>query len=200
MPDEVERLETLWGDAFGDAYTVRNQDGFFLRKDFWHRIGVTYKPETILEVGCNSGNNLKYLGNAAKAEAYGLDINKSALRKARITMPGLNLLYGKARDLPFKDACFDMTFTCGVLIHQPLESLRQVMAELIRVSKRYVVAIEYYRPARTVIPYRDETSALFGDDFGGIYTKEFKLQLLETGILKKDQGFDNSTFWVMERS
>jgi pseudaminic acid biosynthesis-associated methylase len=199
MPTETDRLEKLWGDNFGDEYTVRNSDGFFLRKDFWTKIGTTYKPETVCEIGCNVGNNLKYLGSAAKAECYGLDINKSALRKARISIPGLNLVYGKARDLPFKNGLFDLSFTCGVLIHQPQDSLRQVMSEVVRISKKYVLCMEYFRDKRTVIPYRQQKGALFGDDYGGIYQREFGLKLLETGVLKKDQGFDNVTYWVMEK-
>ena len=39
------------------------------------------------------------------------------------------MIQGVARDLPFRDDFFDLTFTCGVLIHQPKESLREVMAE-----------------------------------------------------------------------
>lgn len=197
---DAERLENLWGDAFGDSYTVRNSDGFFLRKDFWIQIGTTYKPSTVLEVGCNAGNNLKYLGSASKAECYGLDINKSALRKARIAMPGLNLVYGKARDLPFKDRYFDLAFTCGVLIHQPADSLRKVMSEVVRVSKRYVLCLEYFRPVRTVIPYRGEKEALFGDDYAGIYQREFKLNKLEDGFLTKKDGFDNVTWTVLEKA
>lgn len=198
-PGEAERLEQLWGEDFGDAYTVRNQDGFYLRKDFWAKIAKATTPATVLEVGCNSGNNLKYLGSASKAECYGIDINKSALRKSRITMPGLNLIYGKARELPFKDNLFDLVFTCGVLIHQPEESLYEVMAGVVRCSKKYVLALEYFRPTRSVIPYRGENAALFGDDYAGIYQKEFHLRQIDSGLLKKDQGFDGVTWSLMER-
>lgn len=196
---EAERLEKLWGDEFGDKYTIRNQDGFFLRKDHWIRMAVLTKPGTVLEVGCNSGNNLKYIGSASKAECYGIDINKSALRKAHIAMPGLNLIYAKARELPFKDEYFDLVFTCGVLIHQPEESLRTVMSEIVRCSKRYVLAMEYFRPTRSIIPYRGETAALFGDDYAGIYQREFGLKPIDTGFLKKDEGFDGVTWALMEK-
>lgn len=199
MSTEAERLERLWGEDFGDAYTIRNQDGYFLRKDFWLKIGTEYKPKKVLEVGCNAGNNLRWLGSASKADCYGIDINRSALRKGRITIPGLNLLYGKARDLPFKDGLFDLVFTCGVLIHQPEDSLRKVMSEVIRVSNRYVLTMEYHRPVRTVIPYRDEKDALFGDDYGGIYQREFGLRSIANGTLSKSEGFDNVTWMVLEK-
>ena len=199
MPSEAERLESLWEGEFGSSYTERNSDGYFLRSKFFESIGTIYKPHTVLEVGCNAGNNLKFLGSASHAECYGLDINKSALRKARVNTPGLNLVYAKARENPFRDDFFDLTFTCGVLIHQPEESLRQVMGELVRTSKRYVLCMEYYRPVRTVIPYRNETAALFGDDYGKIYRDEFKLEVLEKGLLRKDQGFDRLTWWMLEK-
>jgi len=194
---EAERLERLWGGDFGDAYTHRNSHHFRLRKDWWIKLCTRLKLKRVLEVGCNACGNLKWVdGNA---EAYGVDINRVALETAKIAWPKLNLVYGTARDIPFKSGYFDLAFTCGVLIHQPTESLLQVMEEVVRCSKRYVLAMEYYAPKREEVPYRNQEGALFRDDYGGIYQERFDLKPLETGKLGLEDGFDDVTWWLLEK-
>jgi SAM-dependent methyltransferase len=41
-----------------------------------------------------------------------------------------------ARELPFRDAWFDLVFTVGLLIHIPEESLPLVMSEVVRTIHR----------------------------------------------------------------
>lgn len=194
---EAERLEKLWAGDFGTAYTHRNRGGFTRRKDFWLRLCTEFKPRSVLEVGCNACGNLKWV--EPHAEAFGVDVNRKALEGAKMAWPALNLNYGKARDLPFKDGFFDLVFTCGVLIHQPTESLREVMAEIVRCSRRYVLAIEYFGSERTEVPYRKEDGALFKDNYGLIYQNEFKLKVVEDGGVGVADGFDDCTYWLMEK-
>jgi len=85
------------------------------------------------------------------------------------------------------------------LIHQPKESLRDVMAELVRTSSRYVLCMEYYAPKRELIQYRKQEGALFKDDYGGIYQSKFKLHLVETGNLGFGDGFDDITWWLLRK-
>ncbi len=197
MSTEAERLEQLWAGDFGTAYTHRNSGGFTRRKDFWLQMCTELKPKTVLEVGCNACGNLKWI--EPMAEAYGIDVNKKALEAAKMAWPALNLIHGKGRDIPFKDDFFDLTFTSGVLIHQPEESLRQVMGELVRCSKRYVLAIEYFGSSREEVPYRKQEGALFRDNYGLIYQNEFKLKVVTTGGLGIADGFDDCTYWLMEK-
>lgn len=195
--NEAERLERLWGGEFGDQYTNRNSSAFNLRKPFWQKLCRAKKFKRVLEVGCNACGNLKWI--SPLADAFGVDINDTALRVAKIAWPELNLVRGTARDLPFKAGFFDLTFTCGVLIHQPKESLLEVMAEVVRTSSRYVLCMEYYAKKREPVEYRKQEAALFRDDFGGLYQQRFKLKLLDTGFLSIGDGFDDMTWWLMEK-
>ncbi len=197
MTNETFRLERLWAGDFGEEYTNRNNSAFNLRKYFWNKLCSKLRPHEVLEVGCNSGGNLKWI--SPHSQAYGVDINKMAIRMAKVAWPELNVMYATARDLPFKDKCFDLTLTCGVLIHQPTEALRHVMGEVVRTSKRYVLCMEYFAPKREWIHYRKEERALFKDDFGGIYRREFKLKQIETGFLGPGDGFDNVTWHLFQR-
>jgi hypothetical protein len=90
----------------------------------------------------------------------------------------------------------------GVLIHQPDESLPAVMDEMVRVSSRYVLCGEYYDAHQTEVPYRGYRGALFRRDYGGLFASRFagELQLAFTGFLGTEDGFDNVTWWLFERT
>jgi hypothetical protein len=94
-----------------------------------------------------------------------------------------------------------MVFTFGVLIHQAESSLPQVMTEIVRCARRYVLCGEYYAEDMTEVPYRGQSGALFKRDYGRIYLEMFpELSLLKQGFLGRDEGWDNITYWLFEKS
>ena len=209
MDKEAERLEALWSGQFGDYYTHRNSQEVSQRQYFWDPLIDKLRPSSVLEVGCNIGLNLKWIARERKAikpedtpfvvDTYGVDINKYSLKTLRESLPYINGIYAKGRDLPFKDGYFDLVFTCGVLIHQPSESLGQVMAEVVRCSKRYVLCMEYDAPSREAVEYRGNEGSLFRDCYGPMYVRNHGLKLLAQGKLSKDEGFDDLTWHLLER-
>lgn len=198
---EARRLEALWGGDFGDAYVERNRDVFSPRQDFWRSIVEECRPRRVLEVGCNLGGNLRLIADLLPPEqVYGVDINLKALDELHRARPAVNALYSPGRELPFRDRWFDLTFTMGVLIHQPESTLPLVMAELVRSSARYVLCGEYYAEQTTEVPYRDQSGALFKRDYGRIYQELFpELQLRRRLFFGRDQGWDDITVWLFER-
>lgn len=200
--EEVARLEGLWGGSFGDAYTARNQNAGDGRQPFWDQVLETCPATRTLEVGCNRGANLRWIAARRSPNTiYGIDLNQTALQEVHQNVPGVNAMWGQARALPFRDRWFDLTFTVGVLIHQPPEVLPIVMSELVRCSSRHVLCAEYYAPELTELEYHGETGALFKQDFGGMYARLFpELTLLRRGDLTRDEGWDNVTYWLFERT
>lgn len=198
----MERLETLWSGSFGDEYTVRNAGAAAVRHAFWDGLLGELRPERVLEVGCNLGANLKWISaKVSPREVTGIDINESALSKLRSEMPGINAVWGRARELPFRDRWFDLTLTMGVLIHQPPNLLPVVMSEIVRCSRRYVLAGEYFAEKLTEVSYRGQTGALFKQDYGALYASLFpELRLVKQGFLGKDAGWDDVTWWLFERT
>lgn len=198
----ARRLESLWQGSFGDAYTERNAAAAAKREPFWRGILGNYPCERVLEVGCNLGANLQWIARFIPPNAvYGVDINEGALERVRGALPGVNAVWSKARELPFRDSYFDLVFTCGVLIHQPPDTLPEVMNEIVRCSRRYILAAEYYAETPEEIPYRGQQGALFKADFGAIYRKRYPaLRLLKQGNLTKEDGWDNVTYWLFEKS
>ncbi len=197
---EASRLESLWSGKFGDAYTLRNQPNS-RRSIFWKKILSEIKPKNILEVGCNQGGNLRWIArNMPVKNIYGVDINESALGVLKKALPSVNALWSEARELPFRDDYFEIVFTAGVLIHQPASSLRRVMGEVVRCSRRKVLCLEYFSKKNEEILYRGHRGALFKRDYGKLYLQWFPgLCLQKTGFLGKDQGWDDVTFWLFEK-
>ena len=198
---EATRLETLWHGEFGDAYVDRNRSAGEKREPFWRKILSEFDVQTVLEVGCNIGTNLRWIATLRSPQmVYGVDINLKALNELRRTLPDVNAIWSPGRELPFRDRWFDLVFTIGVLIHQPESTLPLVMAEIVRCSRNYVLCGEYYAQDTLEIPYRGQTGALFKRDYGRIYQELFSgLKLREQGFLGHDEGWDDVTYWVFEK-
>ena len=200
-PSECERLESLWSGKFGDAYIERNRPEGNIGEPFWRKVFAEFDAQTVLEVGCNIGVNLRCIAALrTPQQVYGIDINRKALKELRTTLPDVNAIWSPGRELPFRDRWFDLVFTMGVLIHQPESTLPLVMAEIVRCSRRYVLCGEYFAEETTEVPYRDQSGALFKRDYGRIYQELFpSLRLLRRGFLGRDEGWDDITYWIFEK-
>lgn len=197
---EADRLEELWAGDFGDQYVDRNVE-FDHRKPFWDSVLAAHPCERVLEIGCNIGGNLRWIAEVIGAEGtYGVEINRKALRRLHAEVPDVNGIWNRARELPFRDGWFDLTFTMGVLIHQPEASLGTVMSEMVRSSRRWVLCAEYYGATTEEVPYRGQEGALFRRDYGQLFLDGFpELQLADRGFLGRDEGWDDLTWWLLEK-
>jgi pseudaminic acid biosynthesis-associated methylase len=198
---EAKRLEALWGGDFGNEYVERNIAASAPRAPFWNELLDGIQVSRALEVGCNVGANLTWLAKRLPEDGvFGIDINRKALAHLRTVVPNVNALYSPARTLPFRDGFFDLTFTMGVLIHQPPDTLPLVMSEIVRCSRRYVLCGEYFSDEPTEVAYRGQPGSLFKRDFGAYYQQLFpELRPIKRGFLGKDQGWDDVTYVLFEK-
>lgn len=198
---QAQRLEQLWSGRFGDDYVSRNRGSYGRRGAFWSELLAGLDCRRVLEVGCNVGGNLGWIAaHSPGAAIVGLDINPTALAQLRSDQSEVAAVLSQARDLPLRDHTFDFVFTMGVLIHQPDESLPAVMAEMVRCSRRWVLAAEYFAPGTVEVPYRGVEGALFKRDYGALFAQGFpELTLRRTGFLGQDDGWDDVTWWLFER-
>ena len=198
---EAKRLESLWAGRFGDEYAERNKNASEGRDAFWKAFLSQYRVRNVLEVGCNIGGNLFWIAKILRPEnVTGVDVNEGALKKLRTALPGVNAVLSTAKALPFKDSSHELVFTAGVLIHQPEDTLAEVMREVLRCSRRYVLCLEYYSKQTVEVPYRGNSGALFKRDYGHLYQKlSPSLKLLEKKELTKKDGWDDVTFWLFDK-
>ena len=79
-------------------------------------LGQIPREARILEVGCNSGNQLLMLQEMGFTNLSGVEVQTYALESARGRVKGVQLAQAPAFDLPYEDGYFDLVFTSGVLI------------------------------------------------------------------------------------
>ena len=193
-----------WTSAFGDAYIDRNDgEAHALRRPFFEEL-LQRSPgvESILEVGCNVAWNLKVLGDIRpRLVLAGVEPNARALQIAQARYPGLDLRAGSAFGLPFAGESFDLVMTVGVLIHIAPTDLERALSEMLRVSRRYVLTVEYFSEHPVTVPYRGLPDALFKCDWLEAWKRQApNLRLDWAGELDKSQGFDDCRYWLMQKS
>ncbi|WP_339748836.1 pseudaminic acid biosynthesis-associated methylase [uncultured Maricaulis sp.] len=197
-----------WQGEFGDQYVNRNApltEQLRARTRMWARMmrGMAgAEPETILEVGCNIGLNLRSLDRLTGAELHGIEPNDKA-RESLLrdqVLRAENLHKATAQKIPYGDASIDLVFTSGVLIHIHPDHLEAAADEMHRVSRRWLLVSEYFSSKPENIPYRGRDDLLFKRDFGSFFLDRFNdLEVVDDGFLwQRTTGIDNTT-WVLFR-
>lgn len=211
----IETPLEWWEGEGGDAYTGRNLPtaaSWEARKDLWRDIFQTMlpgRPRTVLEVGANVGQNLLAIRSIlGLGESYLAAVEPNGKARSALIEQDFPAWGDSAEKLPFAANSFDLVFTSGVLIHIPPQAavngapspLRQACAEIVRVSKQWIVAIEYFSAEPREVPYRGENGRLWTRDFGTLYVEEFGLEPVACGFAWKGKtGLDNLTWWVLKK-
>ena len=179
------KQEQFWRSQFGKDYTKRNQlnpadkDALYIKTWGTSRSKMNElflggkKIESILEVGCNSADQLAILQKQGYDTLYGIEVQDDAVRIAKRLTDGINIIKGSAFDIPFKDEYFDLVFTSGVLIHIRPDDLPAVMREMYRVSRRYIWGYESYNATLIPLDYRGNADTLWKGDYAKLYTEQF---------------------------
>jgi len=199
-----------WRGAFGDAYVERNAvsaEVLRARIAMWAAIlrslpGV--RLEAIAEIGANIGYNLRALRQLSAARLLAVEPNAEARRKlvADGVVAPEDVIDGAAQSLPLADRSVDLAFTSGVLIHIAPDDLGSACDEIFRVSRRYVIAIEYFSDKPQEIVYQGQSGLLFKRDFGAFWLDRFpQLRVVDYGFFwKRVTGLDNLTWWLLEKA
>ena len=91
---------------------------------------------TVLDVGCNVGDSLRWAHEQGIERLRGVDINPAAVQAAARQLSGLGdvqVLHGSADELPFPDASADLVLCLEVLEHIPAELRARSVSEMARV-------------------------------------------------------------------
>ena len=208
MATETQRTsqEDLWAGEFGADYIERNRGTNLIASNtelFRKVLEATDGVGSVLELGCNIGNNLMALRTLLPdADLHGVEINTQAAAEVErwggATVEVASILEYQAQ------RSFDLTFTKGVLIHINPDRVRDVYSALVESSNRYVMVCEYYNPTPVEVSYRGHEQALFKRDFAGEILDAFpELTLVDYGFTyHRDPQFplDDSTWFLMERT
>lgn len=122
---------------------------------FIHDLARSLRVDSVLEVGCNGGNDLKEFSE--NVEVCGIDLNERALNIAKKKFPHFKFKNGSILKIPFEDSSIDFVFTHNLLNYIPEQELDMAIKELFRVSKKYILTCELYDENES--PLKIETRA-----------------------------------------
>ena len=149
---------------------------------------------SILEVGAGPGATTLALRTLyPKVDIQVIEPNLIG-REALLKM-GIRAFNGHAEAICAPDASFDLVVTSGVLIHIHPDHWRDATAEISRVSKHYVLAIEYFSFLPSSVLYHGE-ERLWRGNFGKLYL-ESGLKLLGWGFFW--EGQNDTNWWFLEK-
>ena len=207
-----------WAGEFGLSYQTRNASSWpsiknrarlfgdiFMAMENANKANPSPKPfpESIIEVGGGAGDNLRaidmiYERSRAPVKLMSCDPHEGA-RKAMADVA--TAIPGDLSALPFGDGSADLVFTSGVLIHVPPDKLERALEEIHRVSKRWVLSIEYYNNVPEEIPYRGESGMLWRRDWGEAWmSKVPDLKMIGYGFCwKRVTGLDNVHWFLFSK-
>ena len=194
-----------WSGKFGMEYTKRNIDvknNYSIPRSELNNIfldGVD-RDMRILEVGCNIGNQLLILQGMGFNSLYGIDIQHEAIELSKSKSKNINIIYGSAFDIPFRDGFFDLVFTSGLLIHISPGDIGSVLSEIYRCTNRFVWGLEYYAPEYTEIRYHGVHDLLWKADFVDLYLNAFSdLHLVRKKELLYPDGSNRDHMFLLEK-
>lgn len=176
------KQQDFWAGDFGKEYTDRNsysrEDYDTVYKETWgftkhvineKSIGHLNRDIKILEVGCNTGMQLRALQDMGFKNLYGIELQKYAVQTAKKYLTDVNIIQGSGFDIPFKDGYFDLVCTNGVLIHISPNDHHKIMGEMNRCSKKYIGGFEYFSENIQEISYRGNNDYLWKANFAEIF-------------------------------
>lgn len=186
MPNKTFQ-EQSWQGQNGDEYNQRNpqtveeMDQRYLQnhgvsrselnKEFLDELRRDVK---ILEVGANIGLQLAFLQQMGFGFLYGIDVNRQAIETSKTNLKNIDIIWGSALDIPFRDNYFDLVFTSGVLIHISPDDVKTVMKEIVRCTGKYIWGFEYFSEDYSEVPYRGRSNLLWKANFPQLYLDSFK--------------------------
>jgi SAM-dependent methyltransferase len=181
-----------WTLRGGDDY-FREQEGQPARSDRadWLAEQIAqYRPESILEIGCGYGKQLRALRGVLDVPLVGVDFSETQLARAHDYLSGLDgirLILASGAALPFADRSFDLVYTSAVILHNPPSVAERLRREVLRVARRWAVHNE-----DTDVSYNR-----FGYDIAAWY-RATGVPLAESRLIPVEADPTSSQFCVAE--
>lgn len=204
--------EAAWRGEFGDQYTDRNMGKTPANRAFFRRVFATppvttrhyagVRPESVLELGCGSGENLLALRQLMpQAHLAGVEINAKAAQQARMRT-ACPIHEHSLIDFNAPAGSWDMVLVKGVLIHIPPTELERAYEVIVRTASRWVLIAEYYNPTPVEVRYRDREAMLWKRDFAGELLNRYQeLELHSYGFAYHRDPYpqDDLSWFLLEK-
>jgi len=137
-----------------------NGHGVVGRRKWLMKIINLYNPKSVLEIGCYDGTNLRLLHQLnPKIKLTGIDINVSAIERAKVLLPEAKFECGNMYEIDkfFKEK-FDLVFTRGVMIYIFPTEAKNFIDKIISLSRKTIVHCEHHSEKFIERQYNDNST------------------------------------------
>lgn len=142
------------------------------RKAWFAKVVAVYDPESVLELGCNEGSNLRRIGRRLpKTRISAIEINPEAASVAQESLKSARIITGsiyEAGDF-FKEKEFDLVFTMGVAIHLPPEGVVTMKEQAIPLARRVIIHCEEQSRDPKPVRFDGQTPHRWTHDYLSLY-------------------------------
>ena len=132
-----------YNEEFWNKYSDENESRYneeFAK--FTRDLATSLRCTSVLEVGCGTGIDLRLFPDTF--EIHGIDLNDHALDIAKEKLSIANFKNGDITKLPFENSSIDFVFTHGLMNYLDDEILKKGIAEMFRVSKKWIMNCEKF--------------------------------------------------------
>jgi ubiquinone/menaquinone biosynthesis C-methylase UbiE len=147
--------------------------------------------QSILEIGCGTGIDLRLFPNTF--QLHGIDLNEHALEIAKEKLSSANFQKGNITKLPFEDSSIDFIFTHGLMNYLDDDVLEKGIAEMYRVSKRWIMHCEKYEESEKQIDENHKFRNM------GKKWLDYKIKFVSDVDLHEDYGQDQTRFTLLKK-
>ena len=132
-----------YNEEFWNKYSDENESRYneeFAK--FVRDLATSLRCTSVLEIGCGTGIDLRLFPDTI--QFGGIDLNDHALDIAKEKIPNGNFKNGTISNLPFEDSSVDFVFTHGLMNYLDDDTLEKGIAEMFRVSRRWIMNCEKF--------------------------------------------------------
>ena len=132
-----------YNEEFWNKYSDENESRYneeFAK--FVRDLATSLRCTSVLEIGCGTGIDLRLFPDTF--QLGGIDLNDHALDIAKKKVLNGNFKNGTITNLPFEDSSIDFVFTHGLMNYLDDDTLKKGVAEMFRVSRRWIMNCEKF--------------------------------------------------------
>ena len=188
MKKDMQYNEEFW-NKYADENESRYNEEFakYLRDLASSLPGV----QRILEIGCGTGIDLRLFSDSF--QLHGIDLNEHALEIAKEKLSFADFQKENITKLPFEDSSIDFVFTHGLMNYLDDDVLEKGIAEMFRVSKRWIMHCEKYEKTEKRIDVNHKFRNM------GEKWLDYKIKFVSDVDLHEDYGQEQTRFTLLKK-
>ena len=146
--------------------------------NYYYKIFKNKKINNILDVGCGNGDFLKNFFKEKKIKKFGIETSKKTIELCKKRHKGINFKKAFAHNIPYNQNSFDIVVIWSVLHWIDRNHYLQSLGELIRVTNKYLIVMDFFPINEHKINYVHKKGFF-------TYKSNFDQILSSSGLLKK---------------